>query len=412
MYRSLYTLGIRSYGLAIWIAQFWNIKAKSWIKGRENWANKIQDTLTSSQSIVWFHAASLGEAEQGVPIMKQLRAEFPEKKLLLTFFSPSGMEHFKNPGLADYLFYLPLDTSYNARKFLKIVNPDLAFFIKYEIWPNFFKEIQNQEIPLIIAPAIFRREQVYFKPPHSSFFLPILQRVDHILVQNEDSKTVLAEHGIVQASVCGDSRFERVKQNVAMPFENATLENFSRNQKVLIGGSTWSEDESIIKQLLDWNQDLKVILAPHDISASNIERIIRLFGSDKAFQLSTAEDAADKYQVCIVDSIGMLSRLYRFGQLAYIGGAFGKGIHNSLEAAAYGLPLFFGPRHTNFIEPQEMLDKGFAFEILNAQDLQKHFKPIYNSPERLKELKAHALKYVDQKTGAVTKIMTAIKQSL
>ncbi len=412
MYQQLYNLGIRSYGASIKIAQYFNAKAKSWVTGRKGLYRKLKETINQADEILWFHAASLGEAEQGVPIMQQLKKEFPQKKILLTFFSPSGMEHFKNNGLADYIFYLPLDTKANAKKFLNAVNPELAFFIKYEIWPNFFKQIQNRDIPLIIAPAIFRADQFYFKAPHKSFFLPILKEVNRILVQDENSKNVLTENGISNVDVCGDSRFDRVKQNVAAPFENDVLEQFSKNQKVLIGGSTWTQGEIILKEVLDQNPELKIILAPHNIRPENIQRILKLFGESHAFAYSKAPTNLQDYRVCIIDNIGLLSRLYRFGQMAYIGGAFGKGIHNSLEAAAYGFPLFFGPNHTSFIEPAEMMAEGFAFEIKTSADLQKALKPLLEDGHRLKQLQSKALQYVDGKAGAVDMIVGEVKALL
>jgi 3-deoxy-D-manno-octulosonic-acid transferase len=411
MYQQLYNVGIRSYGLSIRLAQYFNAKAKSWVAGREGIYRNLKTSITKGDSILWFHAASLGEAEQGVPVMQQLKREFPDKKILLTFFSPSGMDHFKNNGLADYIFYLPLDTKANAKRFLDAVKPELAFFIKYEIWPNFFKQIQKRNIPLIIAPAIFRADQFYFKAPHRSFFLPILQKVNSILVQDENSKKVLNENGVTHVQVCGDSRFDRVKQNVATPFENVVLEEFSKGQKVLIGGSTWSPGETILKEVLEQNPELKMILAPHDIRPENIQRILKLFGKD-AFAYSKPPGNFTNYRVCIIDNIGLLSRLYRFGQMAYIGGAFGKGIHNSLEAAAYGLPLFFGPNHTAFIEPAEMIAEGFAFEINRAADLQTFLKPLLESETQLNKLRAKALDYVDRKAGAVEMIAGEVRALL
>ncbi len=411
MYQLLYNLGIRSYGASIKIAQHFNDKAKSWVTGRNGLFKKLEETFNQKDETLWFHAASLGEAEQGVPVMQQLKKEFPQKKILLTFFSPSGMDHYKNNGLADYIFYLPLDTTGNAKKFLNAVNPELAFFIKYEIWPNFFKQIQKRNVPLIIAPAIFRADQFYFKAPHSNFFLPILKKVNSILVQDENSKKVLTINGITNVDVCGDSRFDRVKQNVAAPFENSVLEQFSKNQKVLIGGSTWSPGETILKEVLDQNPELKMIIAPHDIKPENIQRILKLFGS-QAFAYSKPPSDFENYRVCIIDNIGLLSRLYRFGQMAYIGGAFGKGIHNSLEAAAYGLPLFFGPNHSSFIEPAEMITEGFAFEIKDAADLQQFIRPLLENEDQLKHLQRKALQYVDRKAGAVKMIVEEVKTLL
>lgn len=411
MYQQLYNFGIRSYGASIKLAGYFNTKAKSWAEGRKDLFKTLRQTFTGNEQVLWFHAASLGEAEQGVPVMQRLKKEYPQKKLLLTFFSPSGMEHFKNNDLADFIFYLPLDTRSNARKFLDAVKPELAFFIKYEIWPNFFKEIQKRNIPLIIAPAIFRKDQFYFKSPHRQFFLPILKKVNRILVQDKNSKNLLQENGITQVDVCGDSRFDRVKQNTQAPFEDTVLEKFAKDETTLIGGSTWPPDEEMLLEILEQNSGLRMIIAPHDIRPANIDCVLKLFGTRSYAYSKPPNSLADK-RVCVIDNIGMLSRLYRFGQIAYIGGAFGKGIHNSLEAAAYGLPLFFGPNHRNFIEPTEMIREGFAFEVQHSREMQRQLQPLLNDKSHLKALQHKAIKYVDAKAGAVEKIVGEVKKLL
>lgn len=409
MYQQLYNLGIRSYGTAIKIAGAFNTKARNWVSGRQGLFEKLKRTFTGESEVIWFHAASLGEAEQGVPVMQELKKKYPAKKLLLTFFSPSGMDHFKNNGLADEIFYLPLDTPANAKRFLDAVQPQLAFFIKYEIWPNFFKEIQKRDIPLIIAPAIFREDQFYFKPPHRNYFLPILKEVDQILVQDENSLEILNKNGVTQVEVCGDSRFDRVQQNVAAPFESEVLEKFTLGEMILVGGSTWPTGEEILKQVLNENPSLKMIIAPHDIRPANVERVQKLFGKAPSFAYSKPPEDFKEKRVCVIDNIGMLSRLYRFGSIAYIGGAFGKGIHNSLEAAAYGLPLFFGPNHRHFIEPTEMIRKGFAFEIHDASEMQRVIQPMITDKQYLKSLEFKAQQYVNEKGGAVEKIVRVVE---
>ncbi len=411
MYQLFYNLAIRSYGKGIRLASLFNKKASEWHRGRVDLFERLQAELSGVEKIIWFHAASLGEAEQGLPIMRRLREIKPDHKLLLTFFSPSGMNHFTHKEVADYLHYLPLDTPANARQFLDIVKPELAFFIKYEIWPNCFKEIQQRKIPLIIAPAIFRPDQFYFKSLHRDYFLPILQEVDEILVQNQASKDLLAEHAI-SSTVVGDSRFERVLENSQAPFVDPVLEEFSHNATVLIGGSTWEPGEKILKEILSLNPSLKIIIAPHDISSANIERVEKLFGKEVAFRYSRATTGSSEKRVCIIDNIGKLSRLYRYGDVAYIGGAFGKGIHNSLEAVAYGLPVFFGPNHQNFIEPRAMIEAGFAFEISKVEDMQAQLEPMLQQAELLQQRSALARAYIEAGSGSVEKILAHLRPYL
>lgn len=410
MYHRLYNLGIRSYGLGLRIASLFNDKARDWAKGRQHLFSEIRNSISPGDAILWFHAASLGEAEQGLPVMQRLKKEFPQKKILLSFFSPSGMNHFKHKEVADYIFYLPLDTPGNARQFLDAVKPELAFFIKYEIWPNFFRETQKRDIPLVIAPAVFRPGQFYFKKPHSSFFLPLLRKAGSIMVQDERSQRLLSEHSVT-SKVVGDSRFDRVMQNTRTAFEDETLEKFSSGSFTIIGGSSWEPEEKILKEVLQQNPEVSLVLAPHDIKKENIDRLVKLFGKD-SFRYSAKPTEPGKYRVCIIDNIGMLSRLYRFGQVALIGGAFGKGIHNSLEAVAYGLPVFFGPKHQNFIEPAEMLKRGFAFEIQSATGMQEQLKLMISDRDYLQELSAKAKAYVEEKAGSVEKITLEVEKLL
>lgn len=411
MYLTFYNWAMHLFGTSLGLVGQFNDKLKAGYVGRKNLFERLASTIQHDKPIIWFHAASLGEAEQGVPIMEATSAQYPNHRILLTFFSPSGMEHFKRKDLADYVFYLPFDTRANAKKFLNIVKPDLTFFIKYEIWPNFFREIQARNIPMIIAPAVFLPEFFYFKKPHSNHFLPLLRKADQILVQDENSKKLLADHQI-DSKVCGDSRFDRVLQNTEMPFDDVVLQTFTKNKTTLIGGSTWQKDETLIASVLEKFPEVNLVVAPHDISKENIARVEKLFRPFDVFRYSEAKGDFAKNRVCIIDNIGLLSRLYRYGQLAYIGGAFGKGIHNSLEAAAYGLPLFFGPNHQAFIEPSLMLKQGFAFEVHHEDDLLDAISPLLQHPEKLETLQNTARQFVKNNAGSVDKIMQEVNRIL
>ena len=412
MYHLLYNLGIWGYRQAIALAGPFNAKARSWVKGRKNSWQKLEGEINRSIPLVWVHAASLGEAEQAVPIMKGIRENYPSHRILLSFFSPSGMENFNRPDLTDHVCYLPIDTPGNASRFIDLIKPKLALFIKYEIWANYFLELQKRDIPVMIAPAVFRPDQFYFKKPHSNFFLPVLRDTKAILTQDEDSVELLNANGIRNCKKVGDSRFERVKLNAREDFNDSTLEAFSKNASVLICGSTWSPDEDLLIALARELPDLKMIIAPHDISSGNIRRVQRSFGEDKCFLYSQPPGDAAKHRYVIIDNIGMLSKIYRLGQIAYIGGGFGSGIHNSLEAVVYGMPVFFGPKHTNFIEPSAMIKRGFGHEIRSSEDLITGVKNLLKNPNQLKSQAQHALNYIEEGTGATDRILQEIKRLL
>ena len=411
MYQIAYNLAIRAYALIVGIASFFNPKAKSWKKGRRNIWVRMESVLVPGDELIWFHAASLGEAEQAVPIIQSVRTSHPNHKIFLTFFSPSGMDHFKRKDLVDYVFYLPSDTPANARRFVELVNPRLAVFIKYEIWANYFQALNRKAIPLILAPAIFRPDQFYFAKPHRSFFIPILQKVDRILTQDEASVELLQKNGIRNSFKVGDTRFEKVRQNTELELKDDILNGFAIGRKVMVCGSTWEADERLILNLADAEPELKLIIAPHDISKNNVSRIRRLLGNGRTFLHSSKNLEAGK-QILIIDNIGMLSRLYRLGGISFVGGAFGSGIHNTLEAAAYGTPVFFGPKHQNFIEPSQMIQEGFGHEVSNGMELIQGVSALLRNEDQLKSESEAALHYILQGSGATEKIMKEVNTLL
>jgi 3-deoxy-D-manno-octulosonic-acid transferase len=412
MYRWLYNLGIWGYKQAISFAAAFNQKAKAWIGGRRNIWDKLNQEIDTSEPLIWLHAASLGEAEQGVPIMQELKQRYPKHRILLSFFSPSGMQNFNQPQLTDYVCYLPADLPGNAKRFIDLVRPNLAIFIKYEIWANYFLALQEQNIPVMIAPAIFRPDHFYFRKPHSHFFVPILKRVAAILTQDDRSVEILKTHGVNNCKKVGDSRFERVKLNAGEEFSDPILEGFSKDTLVMVCGSTWAPDEEILIALATAVPQLKMILAPHDISPQNVKRVQRSFGKQNTFIYSQPPAEYVNQRFVVIDNIGMLSKLYRLGHIAYIGGAFGQGIHNSLEAVVYGMPVFFGPRHLNFIEPSAMLQRGFGHEVGSAEDLISGVKNLMNNPDQMEHQAQSALSYINEGTGATNKIMGEIQKLL
>ncbi len=328
----LYNLGISIYYFLVLIASLFNPKAKLWIKGRRGTWKKLKSELDPKSEYAWFHASSLGEFEQGRPIIEALKKENAKLKVILTFFSPSGYEVRKNYDGADIICYLPLDTSFNARKFIKLVQPKRAYFIKYEFWYNFIRLSQKTGCELYLVSGIFRPDQLFFKP-YGAWYRKFLKYFKHLFVQNEESAKLLGSISIHNHSISGDSRFDRVVQIASQSKDIDVAREFSADAKVMVCGSTWEPDElNIIKYIQEDNKDLKLIIAPHEIHKAHVDSIITKI--NVPFTLFSRANKTDvkSCRILVIDNIGMLSSIYKYGQIAYIGGGFGAGIHNTLEA--------------------------------------------------------------------------------
>ena len=402
----LYDLGIQLYSFFIRLASLRSKKAAYWIRGRRNILKLIENHLDKEVRYTWFHFASLGEFEQGRPVLEQLKAEHPETSILITFFSPSGYEIRKNYALADHVFYLPEDTEKNAQEFIRMVNPSMAIFTKYEYWYHYFEELHRNKIPLFIISAIFRKEQPFFKW-YGSLHRKMLGWVSHFFVQNEASKQLLKEIGIENVTVSGDTRFDRVTENARSVKKIPLIEEFCGNKNVFIAGSTWAEDEKILHHLMKKYPDWKFIIAPHEVTAGRINEVKDLFTDHIIYSEADARHAElRKHQTLIIDNIGLLSSVYQYGMMAYIGGGFGKGIHNSQEALAFGLPVIFGPEYTKFKEAVELVALQGARSISNAGDLEGAFLYFISNPQS-KDIVLH---YVQKHTGATRKIVEHISE--
>lgn len=403
--RLLYDLGIWFYGFILRVISPFHAKAKLWVDGRKNILEHIEQTIEKGQKHIWFHFASLGEFEQGRAVLEQIKKSFPQEKIIITFFSPSGYEIRKNTGLADHVFYLPQDTAGNARRFLDLIQPKFAVFTKYEYWFHYFNELHAREIRLLMISAIFREDQVFFKP-YGSFFKGILKKVSYYFAQNKDSVDMLKWIGITNAGLAGDTRFDRVLE---LPIQHKAIpevERFVGSSKTLVAGSSWKPDEELLRQLADDYNDWKMIIAPHEVHLAHIEDIQKLFGNVLLFsKFSTySEDEIKNNRFLIIDNIGMLSSLYYYGQVAYIGGGFGVGIHNTLEAATYGVPVIFGPKYEKYQEAVDLVTLMAGFSIRNIEDLKDVFTGLQNEII-MKESGAAAVKYVKQRAGATQIIM-------
>lgn len=397
----LYNISMLIYGLLVRLASLFNAKAKLFIAGRKGIFKHISAKFNGNERPIWFHFASLGEFEQGRPVLESIKASKPNEKIIVTFFSPSGYEIRKNYALADGIFYLPLDTISNAQKFVTLVNPKMAIFTKYEFWPNYFNALANQNIPLYIISGIFRPNQIFFKR-YGGFYRGVLKCVKHFFVQNEESAALLKSIDINNVDISGDTRFDRVYENAQAPKNLPLIEKFCGEAPVLIAGSTWPEDEKLLVDLVAKNPDWKLVIAPHEIHEGHISAITDLFPNGLRFsKLDTTTEI--KSQILIIDNIGMLSSLYQYGQIAYIGGGFGVGIHNTLEAAAFGLPVIFGPNYHKFQEAKDLIEIGAAKSINNTEELAAAFE-YYVAHES----GTLAKNYVANKKGATEMIMKKI----
>ena len=409
----LYDIGLNAYQAAIALAAPFNQKAKLMRQGREQQFERMQQALQGNQApVVWFHCASLGEFEQGRPVIEAFREEFPGYKVMLTFFSPSGYEVRKNYTGADYIFYLPLDSHHNANRFLDIVKPRLAVFVKYEFWHYYLQALEQRAIPVLSISAIFRPDQVFFKP-YGEFNRNMLRRFTHLYTQNQASLQLLQGIGIAKASVAGDTRFDRVLQTAAGVKAIPVVEAFAGEQPVFMIGSSWPADIDVLLPLIHkYRQSIKFIIAPHEIHESGISQLQQQLG-DGAVRFSQASVAdAARYSVLVIDNIGMLSSLYSYGTYAYIGGAFGKGLHNTLEAAVFGLPLFFGPRFEKFQEAKDLVQLGCAFPVTNAEELLQAFARVHETPGLRQSITDKEKTYVQEQAGATAKIMADVRKLL
>ncbi|GAB4146248.1 MAG: glycosyltransferase N-terminal domain-containing protein [Bacteroidia bacterium] len=409
----LYSLVVRLYGLLIRCSVPFSEKARKWVNGRKNIWQELELKFTNNtQKVAWFHCASLGEFEQGRPVIEKFKTLYPDYFILLSFFSPSGFEIRKNYPGADCIVYLPLDTPYNASRFINITKPKVVFFIKYEFWLHYLNILTKNSIPHFLFSAVFRNNQIFFKP-WGKIFRNALKGYNHIFTQDENSALLLKSIEISQCSKAGDTRHDRVSSIAANASEINAAKIFSEGFQILVAGSTWPEDEqklvpSIVRLL---RSGIKLIIAPHEISESKISSLISLckengIDENRIVRFSYAENADLKHaDVLIVDNIGMLSSLYRYGGVAYIGGGFGKSIHNTLEAAVYGIPVVFGPAYKKFIEAHELLKNQAAFTVNNQEELEKILTRLFSDQQFRNTSGKKAGEYVSSGKGATEQIL-------
>ncbi len=408
----LYTAAIQLYALTVSAVAPFHKKARLMRAGQAQTTAILREKMDRKAKYIWFHASSLGEFEQGRPMIEQIRKVHPEYKILLTFFSPSGYEVRKNYAGADVVCYLPFDTPGRVEQFLDLAHPSMAIFIKYEFWGNYLHTLQRRGIPVYIISAIFRREQLFFqwfgKP-----YRKMLDCFNHLFVQDDKSKTLLAEYGIHNVTVAGDTRFDRVIDVYHQAKQIPVVERFiegteGKSPLVFVAGSSWPEDEAIFIPYFERHPEMKLIIAPHEIHEGHLKSIeARLHRPAIRLSQATEQNVADK-DCLIVDSFGLLSSLYRYGQIAYIGGGFGAGIHNTLEAAVYGIPVLFGPRFQKFKEAKDLIAEGGAFTFDSEAAFEARMNKLLTSSDQLQQASRSAGQFVHSHGGATTTILKEI----
>ena len=415
----VYNLVVFIYWSSIHIASLFHAKAKLWVRGRKNIFERIENTLKEKKidknsNIIWFHCASLGEFEQGRPVIEKLKAENKELKIVLTFFSPSGYEIRKDYEYADAVFYMPIDFPGNAKKFISIVKPSTAVFVKYEFWLNYTTELKKQNIPTYLISAVFRKNQHFFKS-YGKLFLNSLFGYKKIFLQDENSFALLKEQGLTNIEIAGDTRFDRVMQITKNKTPLPAIEIFCGNSPVIIAGSTWPKDEEILletyKKLKQKTSGLKLIIVPHEVDEAAInktEKLILHTDSTLFFARYTSKQNFERHDILIVDTIGLLSQLYRYGLAAYVGGGFTDGIHSILEVMAHGVPVSFGPDNHKFVEAREAIQLEIGKVVHNEAEFFAFFSEMISNDTKRKNISEKINDYMHAKIGATEKIISYI----
>jgi 3-deoxy-D-manno-octulosonic-acid transferase len=414
----LYNLGIYAFQIGLKLASPFNPKAKLWIEGRKNWEENLKSKVTSLQleQAVWFHCASLGEFEQGRPVIEKLKKEYPQQKVVLSFFSPSGYEIQKDYPYADLVTYLPADTANNANTFLSILKPKLAIFVKYEFWLNYLFELERKETPAFLISTVIKKHQTFFKW-YGGNFRKALKTYHTIYTQDVYSIKLLRVLKVGTGVLTGDTRFDRVLQICSAPKQIKEIEDFAKDSFVIVAGSSWQKDEDYLieayVQLKQKHPELKLIIAPHEIDKKTIDRLRNLLSKNKlAYHLFSDNPPSYTDSILVVNAIGFLSSIYQYGTVAMIGGGFADGIHNILEPTVYGLPVLFGPNYHKFNEAFEVIDLNAGFVVNDASELTKQISVLIEDKNVLAESSRLAKNYVLKNSGATNKIVDGLREFL
>jgi len=405
--KALYNLGIFLFSSLVHIVAPFSQKASLWVRGRRNWAKKMEGKIAQGDRVVWVHCASLGEFEQGRPVIEAIKREYPHYKIVLTFFSPSGYEIRKGYPLSGYTCYLPADTPHNASLFIDLISPELVLFVKYEFWNNYISALYKRQIPLYLVSGIFRGDQHFFKW-YGSFFRKMLKKFNRIFVQDKVSVELLEGIGISNVVMAGDTRFDRVKELAAAARGIPEIEMFRKNEKMFIAGSSWKPDEEIMARYINENpRKMKWVFAPHEIDEQNIRRLEKMFNTS-VVRFSQLDDQSSEARVMIIDNIGMLSSAYKYAFIAAVGGGFGIGIHNILEPACWNIPVMFGPNYKKFREATDLIEAGGARSFSDYKGFRSIIEGWLTDQDLYKSSADISGNYVRNNSGATPVIMEQI----
>ena len=404
----LYNLIVHISWFHLKILAFFSSKIKLFVLGRKDTFSVLEKSISKNDNVIWMHVASLGEFEQGLPIIEKIKIKNPSHKILVTFFSPSGYEVKKNTSAADIVTYLPIDTKKNAKRFIATVNPKLALFIKYEIWPNLLRELQKNNIPALLTSAVFKKEQIYFKW-YGKFMRRSLSTFTHFFIQDENSKSLLHSIKLSNVTINGDTRLDRVSEilerNNSLPF----METFKKDQLCLVAGSTWPEDETILVDYINNSpKGIKYVLAPHAIKPEKIMGLASSILKKTAIFSKIDEKTLADQEVLIIDNIGMLTKIYSYANIAYVGGGFATGLHNTLEPAVFGIPVLIGPNHDGLKAEEELISQKGILSIHDTWSFGELMKKLLESPEFIKETGEINAKYISKNKGASLQIIDYI----
>ncbi len=407
------------YNLAVLVASFvlklvanFSPKLKLFVDGRKNVFSQLQQEISEQDKVIWVHTASLGEFEQGLPIIEKLKVTYPSHKILVTFFSPSGYEVKKNTTVADLVLYLPLDTKKNARKFIELARPKLAIFVKYEIWPNYLQELKQQQVPTLLISAIFLKRQVFFKG-YGGFMRKGLHTFSHIFVQDKNSQDLLNTIDINNSTVAGDTRLDRVSEILERDNTLDFMSTFKQGNLCMVAGSTWPEDEAILLDAINKaDEHMKFVIAPHNIKEAHIQKLKGAMTKKTALFSELDKTEIADAEVLIIDTVGLLTKIYSYADIAYVGGGFATGLHNTLEPAVFGIPVIIGPEFKGFKEAEDLVQLKGVLPVSDKMELQKTLDGLVQNPSFRKETGTRNANYITQNKGASVKILHHIKTLL
>ncbi len=407
--RLLYSLLINTVMPILHIVALFNKKMKLFVQGRTSVFSTLQEKITPADKVIWFHAASLGEYEQGLPVMEKMRMLYPSHKILVTFFSPSGYEIRKNTTASDVVVYLPMDTLKNVKKFLKLAHPEIAFFIKYEFWPNYLFELKNSNVPTYLISGLFRPNQVFFKW-YGSLYRKAFKSFNHFFVQYESSKQLISSIGFNNVTVSGDTRYDRVSRILEQDNHLPFIEDFTNGKTTVIFGSSWPKDEEIFTGFINKQPDTKFIIAPHTFGESHMESLRQNIAKPIVFFTEKEGKNLKDYDVLVIDTIGLLTKIYSYADVAYVGGGFGtSGLHNILEPAAYGIPVVIGPNHKKFPEAKQLADAGGCIVVHNETETEAVLSRLTTEENYRNTTGRNAGDFVQRNRGAVYTILKHIQ---